>query len=200
MANRPKNKGRRPSKDEIKAKAERAEARSKGKPVEKSGPPSGVLNPPTHLGRPTKYTEALATEICARLANGETLTSICRDAHMPARRTVLDWKANDLGGFSARYARAREEQRELWQDEMLDMADDGRNDWMEREIGRGETIVVLNKEAVDRSKLRVGTRQWLLARLSRDTYGDKIEQTHKADEGFLAVWQMMSGENPKSKK
>ncbi len=30
-------------------------------------------------GRPTLYTEALAAKICRRLAEGETLRSICRD-------------------------------------------------------------------------------------------------------------------------
>ena len=185
MPKRP-TKARRLSKDDVKAKAARAEARSKGEPVDKTGAPSSVLNPPAHPGRPSKYTDALAAEICDRLANGETLTSICTDDHMPERRTVLRWKV-DIEGFSSRYARAREEQRELWQDEMLDMADDGRNDWMEREIGRDKTIVVLNKEAVDRSKLRVHSRQWLLARLNRDTFGDKVEQTHKADEVFLNI-------------
>ncbi len=192
MARKPDKKGKRPSKDEIKAKAARAEARSKGEPIEREEP-TGILNPPSVLprGRPSKYTPALADEICDRLSNGETLTSICKDAHMPERRTVLRWKV-DVDGFASRYTRAREEQRELWADELIDISDDGRNDWMEKHIGRDETITVLNKEAVDRSKLRADTRKWLLTKLDRPTFGDKVEQTHKADAAFVGLWQMMS--------
>lgn len=189
MAKKP-GKGKRPSKDEIKAKAARAEARSKGEPVTPTSSLSSVMEPPTHPGRPTKYTPALADEICDRLANGETLTSICTDEHMPERRTVIRWKTADVDGFMSRYVRAREDQRELWSDELIDISDDGRNDWMEKRVGRDETITVLNKEAVDRSKLRADTRKWLLTKLDRITYGDKVEQTHKGDAAFLALWQM----------
>lgn len=192
MARKPAKKGKRPSKDDVKAKAARAEARSKGEPVEKEEAHS-VLNPPTvrPRGRPSKYTEALANEICERLADGETLTGICEDEHMPERRTVLRWK-RDVDGFASRYARAREDQRELWADELIDISDDGRNDWMEKHVGRDETITVLNKEAVDRSKLRVDSRKWLLTKLDRPTFGEKVEQTHKADEAFVGLWQHMS--------
>lgn len=184
-------KGKRPSKADIKAKADKAAARSKGEPVD-SEASIGVLNPPVHPGRPSKYTPKLADEICERLSGGQTLTSICLDSHMPERQTVLGWKRDDVDGFSLRYARAREEQRELWSDELIDISDDGRNDWMEREIGKDKTIVVLNKEAVERSKLRSDNRKWLLTKLDRGTYGDKIETTHKGGEAFLSILQHIS--------
>lgn len=195
MARKKPTKGKRPSRDDIKAKADKAAARSKGEPVEKTSSLSAVMDPPSHPGRPTKYTRELADEICNRISGGETLTSICEDAHMPQRQAVLRWKRDDLDGFSIRYARAREDQRELWSDEMVDIGDDGRNDWMEKRVGRDETIVVLNKEAVERSKLRSDNRKWLLSKLDRGTYGDKVEQTHKTDESFVALWKMMGSPN-----
>ena len=39
-------------------------------------------------GRPGLYTPELAREICERLAEGETLRSVCRDKHMPDERRV----------------------------------------------------------------------------------------------------------------
>lgn len=196
MARGKPGKGKRPSTDEIKAKAARAEARSKGEPVKSTSSLSAVMAPPTHPGRPSKYTRQLADEICHRISGGETLTSICTDGHMPTRQTVLQWKRDDLDGFSLRYVRAREEQWELWSDELIDISDDARNDWMEKHVGREETITVLNKEAVDRSKLRVDSRKWLLTKLDRNTFGDKIEQTHKTDEAFLGLWKAMSQGKP----
>lgn len=43
------------------------------------------------VGRPSLYTQELAEEICERIAAGELLLHICKDAHMPVRRTVYNW-------------------------------------------------------------------------------------------------------------
>ena len=132
-------------------------------------------------GRPSLYTQALAEEICERIANGETLNQICRDEHMPERRTVVDWALNDRDGFSARYARARDAQLEHWADEIVEISDDGSNDWIERETKSGRVITVLNDEAVQRSRLRADNRKWLLSKLKPERYGDKLELSGKLD-------------------
>lgn len=197
MARKKPAKGKRPSRDEVKAKAARAEARSKGEPVEKTSSLSAVMDPPTTLppGRPTRYTETLGLQIGEHIADGLSLRSIEAMPGMPDKKTILRWALEDRGGFATIYARARELQLEGEADEIVDISDDGRNDWMEREVGRDTTIVVLNKEAVDRSKLRVATRQWRLARLMQGKYGDKVENTHKTDESFVALWKMMGSPN-----
>jgi len=58
-------------------------------------------------GRPTTYTPEVAAEIIRRLSEGEPLAVICRDEHMPAVRTVSDWKAAHPD-FSAEFAQARD--------------------------------------------------------------------------------------------
>lgn len=72
-------------------------------------------------GRPTKYTDDLRDEICVRMAEGESLRSICRDEKMPALSTVLLWVTEDREGFSVHYARARESQAHTHVDEMMDL-------------------------------------------------------------------------------
>jgi hypothetical protein len=124
-------------------------------------------------GRPTAYTEPLAEEICRRLAGGESLRAICRAAHMPDDSTVRAWVLDNREGFSPRYARARELQAEAWADEIIDIADDGSNDWMERNRQDGDAEKVLDHEHVTRSRLRVDTRKWLLAKLKPGTYGER---------------------------
>ena len=57
-------------------------------------------------GRPSKYTKAVADEICLRLAKGETLRSICRDEHMPHEATVRQWAVQDYEGFYTHDARS----------------------------------------------------------------------------------------------
>ena len=84
-------------------------------------------------GRPTQYTETIAAEICQRLSEGESLRRICRDEHIPAESTVRGWAIDPNHPISAHYTRAREIAYHSMADELLEIADDGSNDWMERE-------------------------------------------------------------------
>lgn len=123
--------------------------------------------------RPRKYDRALAAEICERLSNGETLSAICRDEHMPARSTVYLWEEEDKE-LAGQVARARARGFEALAEEALAIAEDGRNDWMERN-GRESVGWQLNGEHVQRSKLRIETRLKLLACWDPKRYGQKVE-------------------------
>ena len=125
-------------------------------------------------GKQTCYTDEHADEICERLSLGETLASICRDPRMPPRTSVLEWVRRDRAGFADRYARARDRQLEHWADELIEIADDGRNDWMRRNECDNPGWQ-LNGEHVQRSRLRADTRKWLLSKLRPDKYGDRVE-------------------------
>ena len=83
-------------------------------------------------GRPSTYSQEIADEVCRRLAGGESLRAICRDEGIPDESTVRLWALDDREGFAAQYARAREVQFLAIADELLEIADDGRNDWMQR--------------------------------------------------------------------
>jgi hypothetical protein len=129
-------------------------------------------------GRPTKFTQSLAAIICERIADGESLRSICRDEAMPAKSTVLAWLADDdKTAFRTKYAQAREIQADGFVDEMVEIADDGSNDWMEKNFGE-ETRWVENGEVLRRSQLRISTRQWIAEKLKPKKYGAKVELEH----------------------
>jgi terminase small subunit-like protein len=55
----------------------------------------------------TNYSKEIADIICTRMAEGESLRSICRDAGMPSEGTVRGWAARDVDGFAERYRAAR---------------------------------------------------------------------------------------------
>lgn len=59
-------------------------------------------------------------------------------------------------------------------DEVMDISDDGANDWMQRNDPDNPGYVV-NGEHQARSRLRVDTRKWYLSKLAPKRYGDKIE-------------------------
>lgn len=127
-------------------------------------------------GRPSKFTKEMASRICERLAAGETLRAICRDDDVPAAQTVLRWTAANTE-FSEQYARARETGYSHMADELVEIADDGTNDYVEKERENGTKHVVFDAEHVQRSKLRVDTRKWLLSKALPKVYGDKLEHT-----------------------
>lgn len=130
---------------------------------------------PRKRGRPSRYSEEIAIEICDRLAKGESLNSICKSEHLPSESTVRDWSKDKKHPFSASYAKARETGYLRIADELLDIADDGTNDWMERKNDEGEIVGwVVNGEAIARSRLRVDTRKWVLAKMLPKVFGDKV--------------------------
>lgn len=130
------------------------------------------------MGRKTKYTKAVGDEICERLAAGESLRRICRDEGMPAQPTVTGWAIDPNHPFADQYARARRVAYEAMADEVMDIADDGKNDFMESEDPDNPGYNVCG-EAIQRSRLRVDTRKWFLGKVLPKIYGDKIDHNHK---------------------
>jgi hypothetical protein len=162
------------------------------------------------IGRPSDYTLETATIICNRLADGESLRAICVDDDMPNKSTVFRWLiVNDI--FRDQYARAREAQAEHLVDEILEISDDGTNDWMERRtasLRRAPGVDsgwVLNGEHVQRSRLRIDARKWFASKVAPKKYGEKIETTLQGGDKPVAVsisWAATPGEatsDPSSK-
>lgn len=130
--------------------------------------------------RTAKYSEKLAMVICDRISSGESVTQICRDDNMPLARTVYRWLLEkEKESFYKMYTQAQTLRADVIHDEIFDIADDGSNDWMEREVGKGRTITVPDHEYINRSRLRVDTRKWVLARMNPKKYGESIDVTTK---------------------
>ncbi|WP_246332898.1 terminase small subunit protein [Aureimonas mangrovi] len=129
------------------------------------------------MSRPSTFTQEIADVICERIADGESLRSICSDEGMPSKSSVFKWLGEQTS-FSDQYARAREAQADALFDEIVDIADDGRNDWMEKRNADGEHIGwTENGEAMRRSVLRVDARKWMAGKLRPKVYGDKVALT-----------------------
>ncbi len=129
---------------------------------------------PKKTGRPSLYTEALAAEICRRLAEGETLRSVCRDEAMPDKATILRWLADKKkADFREQYIYAREMQADALFDEALEIADHTSGDWALDKDGKK----IFDHEHVQRSRLRVDTRKWAAGKLAPKRYGEKLQHT-----------------------
>lgn len=127
-------------------------------------------------GRPTDYTKELADKICDQLSDGLSLRTVCLDDDMPAKSTVFKWLRTHQE-FADQYARAKAEATDAMAEELLDIADDGTNDWMTITLPGGHEKEVLNNEALQRSRLRVDTRKWLMSKMKPKKYGEKLDLT-----------------------
>ena len=128
--------------------------------------------------KPSLYTEALATEILARLSGSEdvepqSLRSICAAALMPDESTVRFWVKEDREGFAARYAEARDYAIDHMAQDIIRIADDSHLDVVGTNPDTGKPIV--DGEAIARSRLRVDTRKWFVAKLAPKKYGDRLQ-------------------------
>lgn len=194
MARKP-SKPRRPRKADIKAAADRAEKRAKGEPVDTPVvaidpgivPAAAIVKAKAaakRKGRPTRYSKPLAKAICKMLASGLSVRAIGRRPRMPAATTILSWGNNPDHPFSEQYARSREIGLLLKAEEIVDISDDGSNDWMEREAKDGTKLGwQVNGEAVARSRLRIDTRKWMLSKMLPKLYGEKTTFEHTGKDG-----------------
>lgn len=109
------------------------------------------------MGRPSTYSEELIAEFLYRIAKGRSVKSVCDDDDMPHRATIYEWLSQN-SDFSDRYARASEQRADQYFDEMLDIADNAL------------------PEEVQKAKLQIDTRKWVLARMNPVKYGDKTDK------------------------
>lgn len=131
------------------------------------------------------HREDAAEVILAGVAQGKSLREICdADELLPAPKTFYAWLKEDAE-LRNKYAHAKELMAEKMAEELLEIADDGRNDWMTIQRG-GEEVEVENHEVVNRSRLRIDTRKWLMSKLLPKKYGDKQEVSVQGN--FTVGW------------
>jgi hypothetical protein len=134
-------------------------------------------------GRPSAFTQETADAICLLLAEGLSLREVCRMDDMPSKSMVMRW-LNQNESFRDQYARAKAAGIEVLAEDLLDIADDGQNDWMERLGPDGQPAGwVFNGEAARRSQIRIDARKWLLSKLVPKKYGDRVSQEISGPEG-----------------
>lgn len=142
-------------------------------------------------GGQTLYTPEIADEVCNRIAEGESLSAICRNTpHMPAEATIRLWVVDDREGFAARYARARDVALDKMADELIEIADESNADVIVDADGHER----LNGEAVQRARLRVDTRKWYMSKLAPKRYGDKLHHEHSGTVTLSAL--LLGAEEP----
>jgi hypothetical protein len=110
------------------------------------------------VGRPTAYNDEIAEKICEHLAAGWSLVRTCQQEGYPNASTVFTWQQKHPE-FREKYEDAQQRRTEFLSEQLTDIADETTGD-------------------VQRDKLRVDTRKWVLARMNPKRWGDRVETNH----------------------
>jgi hypothetical protein len=121
------------------------------------------------VGRPTKYSEALADRICEAMINGHDLMSICARPGFPDRVTVYRWMWSNPE-FATRIDKVRE----------------ALGDHAAYQIGQIAANCTNETAAADR--VRLAALQWRASKLSPRRYSDrKVNEVVGANGGAIAI-------------
>lgn len=140
-------------------------------------PANGVAGVARRVGSPRNqgfrrtgtYTPEIADQILQMMADGISSPKIAAQLKI-SESTIYAWIIDDYEGFGQKYARAKHIVALRWADEISDIADHKRDDYVMNEEGK----MVLDMEAVARSRLRIDTRKWLLSKVLPKVYGEKV--------------------------
>lgn len=112
------------------------------------------------------FAEEITSEICRRIAEGENLRNICRDGHLPGFREIYFWMRTHPD-FRANMKDAWECRARGYAEEIIEISDTAEPE---------ET-----PSAINRARLKIETRKWLLSKQLPYDYGDRVEVTGQID-------------------
>jgi hypothetical protein len=168
MPETPKKPRKAVKKPEIAREADKAITKAKNTPAPENTPAK------KRIGAPSTYSQHIATVICIRISEGESLRAILKDDGMPAQSTVYEWLMRHPV-FAEQYTRAREEQADTLADEIIAIADE-----------QPEIIAVTDKKTgaliehkldgafLQWQKNRIEARKWTAMKLKPKKYGDRV--------------------------
>ena len=160
-------------------------------------------------GKPTQFSEMLEGELFERMRDGETVTSIASDPHMPSTSTIWLWKQGKNGAESSwheAFARARNDQADAFAQDVINLADsvselaqDSAQLALENlpedatEQDKRRTEFFARKRAGEDIKIMIDARKWTAARMAPARGGDKVTVQHAIAEPISDTKRLIQG-------
>lgn len=138
----------------------------------------------------SEFQEEQFAIVCERMADGETLSAICKEADTPSRATFLRWVKNDTARSKA-YQLARQAQADFYFDQIKDIAFDSSEDALVNQRG----TVVANHEFIGRSRVKVDALKWIASKLDPVKFGDRMPEAIAAREMELDAQNQLAEQN-----
>lgn len=121
------------------------------------------------MGRPTLYSDELATEICETIGSSEKglLSLVEENPHWPRRSVIFRWILK-YSQFRDMYHKAKEQQTDVSFEYMQELMAEPHY-YIEKDTGQKRVDVNL-------LRLKINTMQWQVAKLKPRKYGDVKSQ------------------------
>ena len=147
-------------------------------------------------------------ELLSRLENGETMTNICRNredgtprekGEWPSQMAFYNWADPKLteydASFALSFARARIQQKRVWQDECVDIANSpepGLEEVLTDSEKFGVSRKAVRKDMLGHRQLKIETRLKIMARIDEDKWlriaaGEPVEEPKAAQDLTVTV-------------
>lgn len=120
------------------------------------------------VGRPTVFTPEVLDKVLDELSQGVSERSIFREEGMPTWRAWWKYKETHPE-FIQQYAQAKEQGLAAWEEEINKIAADDSRDLQPDGKGGFKS----DNTAVNRDRLRIDTKKWLMSKLMPKKYGEK---------------------------
>lgn len=139
-------------------------------------------------GQSTYFSEEVFADMLERIACGDSVRAICDEHGFPSRKTFYGWvlRNEDL---RLRYETALVARHYALADETLEIADEP--------VGSLESGAT-DSGAVQKQRLQVDTRKWILSKLVPKKYGDKITQEVTGSDGGPVQQVVLTAEDYKA--
>lgn len=123
--------------------------------------------------------------IVSEIESGKSLRYALNTNGMPSSKTFYEWleEKDEKGNLTIeaqekvkRYACACELRESIIFDEILEIADKQGEDVIETDNG-----TITNHNIIQRNKLQIEARQWVLGRLNAPKYGNRVQTEHSGE-------------------
>lgn len=129
---------------------------------------------PKKVGAPTVFDEDKCDYICAKVASGQSLRSICKEPGMPSIASVLLWVVDGKHkAFSEQYRMAREAAGYAHADRIIDCID---------RVGTDPEHGGLDYRD---AKVMMDGLKWAAERMASKAYGPRQDINHTSDDGSM---------------
>jgi len=135
--------------------------------------------------------EKIITDICKLLSQGESLRAVFRDNDIGVKRTKFYELLEENEAFANQYACACEDRSDYMFEEILEIADENNAD-----VYIEEGVTKIDGNTVQRSKLKIDARKWMLGKMNPKKYGDKLTQVHEGGDNPISIINLGSGQKP----
>jgi hypothetical protein len=135
------------------------------------------------LKRPTGFDQGLADEVLNRLAEGELLSKICVDGHLPTARQFRYWLTINERLATA-YARARLSWADTWAERIMDISFNPQGGVID-----ASGNPVLDHATIALLKLQTDNAKWLVGKWAPRTYGDRPQEDAGDSKQLTITWE-----------